>query len=136
MPGLPIGVEQFVATQCINSFWRACNEMIDSVGVMLAPNRIRVRTQGKSLGLLVDIDAALVLEFALSQHQMPEDEEAARFAIDFDAPLHCWVLPGCGGMHADRACAETIDPAAIGEAHLENRRHGKQPPAGSSIDQD
>src|ERR1019366_1178088 len=114
LPGLPIGVEQLVATECIDRFRRACNEMIDSVGVMLAPNRILVWTQGKSLGLRVDFDTAFVVEFTLPQHQMPEDEEAARFAFDFDAPLHRWVFAGCGGMHADRACVETIDPAAIG----------------------
>jgi hypothetical protein len=71
MPGFPIGVEQFVTADRFNSIRRAGDQMIDGVGVTLAPNRMRVWLQGKALGERVDFDTALIVEFAFTQHQTP-----------------------------------------------------------------
>ena len=39
-------------------------------------------------------------------------------------------------MHFDSSVLEPIDPAAIGKPHLEQRRHGEQPPAVAAIGED
>ena len=45
VPGLPIGVEQLVAANRFEGLGGAGDQMVDRVGVALAPHRVRARTQ-------------------------------------------------------------------------------------------
>ena len=136
MPELPIGIEQFVATDRLNRFWRGGREMIDGIGIMLAPNGIWVRPHRKAFSVRINFDKALVLEFALAKHQMSEDKKAARLAIDGDTPLHRGIVARRDSVNGDRPRGKTIDPAAIGEAHLERGGNREHPPAVFCFDQD
>ena len=77
----------------------------------------------------VDLDAAGMVELALAEDEVAEDQEAAGRALDRDAPLHRRVVARGDGPHGDGAVVEPVDPAAVAEPHLEGRGHGEQPPA-------
>src|SRR6185295_18284967 len=115
---------------------RGADEMVDGIGIALAPEPVRVRAEREALARVVDLDAAGMLELALPEHDMAVDEETAGRAFDRDLPLQRRIVAGGYRMNADRAAVAAIEPAAVTEADLESRGHGEQPPAAAAVDED
>ena len=68
-------------------------------------------------------------------NEVAENEKAASWPFDDNAPLHGRLVARnhCGDR--DGSLAQLIDPATIAEAHLESGRDGQQPPSALRLDQ-
>src|SRR6185295_17204826 len=91
---LAIRVEQFVAADRVDRIGRGSDEMVDGIRIALAPQPLRVRAEREALARFVDLDAAGMLELALAEHDVAEDEKAAGRALDRDLPLERRIVAG------------------------------------------
>src|SRR5262252_7313046 len=98
--------------------------MIDSIRVMTSPKRLWIGTEADPAPGAVGDHLSSCFQLALAEHKMSDDEQTAQFAFDRDAPMHCGFVAGREGADGDYAIGERVDPAAVAQAHLEQRRNG------------
>ncbi len=124
-----VGVEELVAADGLDGVGGGGDEVVDGVGVGLAPQPAGIGAEGGAAGGGVEGDAAGVVVLALAEDEGGEGEKAAGRAVDGDADPERGVVAGGEDADGDGAVGEAIDPAAVGEADLEGRGLGEQAPA-------
>ena len=75
--GSAVGVEQLVAADRLDGVGRAGDEMVDGLGIALAPEPVRVGAEGDALACRRRSRPGRRVELALAEDEMAEDEEAA-----------------------------------------------------------
>ena len=125
---LAVGVKQLVAADGLDALGRARDEAKDRLRIVAPPLVHGIGPEGELLFPRVDRHPPGVLEFALAEGETAENEEAARLAVNADAPLHRGLVARNDRGDDDGSVGERIDPAAIAEADLERGRNAQQPP--------
>ena len=84
---------------------RARHQAIDSLGILLAPAIVEIRPESEALSPRVDLDAAGRPKFLLAEDKMAENEKAASWPFDRDAPLHGGLVAANGRRDRDGSLA-------------------------------
>src|ERR1700733_1539753 len=125
---LSVGVEQFVAAYGFDSSRRAGHQTVEGFGILLAPAIVEIRPESEAFSLRVDLDAAGRSKLLLSKNKVAENEKATSWPFNRNTPLYGGFVAANGCRNSDSSLVQTIDPAAVVEAHFKSGRDGQQAP--------